>query len=293
MPFVNRVKAVARGRVFTLPINLLTINQFFGRTFSPEEARRFIGSIADTSIENPRTFEEQALAFVGKDLYETFLEGYTLKQWGRHPSQLPASVLKRLPLRFNYDDNYYSHPYQGIPREGYTHIVEKLLDHAGIRVHLETSFTQADRKGFSHLFYSGPIDAWFDDAEGRLAYRTLDFETLRAEGDLQGTAVINYCDPEVPWTRISEHKHFAPWESHERTVAFKEFSRVCEAGDIPYYPIPLVAEQAQLQRYLDLARAEQGMTFLGRLGTYRYLDMDVTIKEALEVADRFLGACPA
>ncbi|NEX19684.1 NAD(P)-binding protein [Thiorhodococcus mannitoliphagus] len=289
MPFVNRVKAITAGRVFTLPINLFTINQFFGKTFSPDEARRFVASIADASIQHPRTFEEQALAFVGKDLYEAFLEGYTTKQWGRHPSQLPASILKRLPLRFNYDDNYYSHSRQGIPRDGYTDIIEKLVDDANVRVHLAEGFTKADRAGFAHVFYSGPIDAWFEYSEGLLAYRTLDFEALRADGDMQGTAVINYCDAGVPWTRISEHKHFAPWEDHERTTAYKEFSRACGEGDIPYYPIPLVNEQDQLQRYLELARRESAMTFVGRLGTYRYLDMDVTIKEALEVADRFLG----
>jgi UDP-galactopyranose mutase len=289
MPFVNRVKAIARGRVFTLPINLLTINQFFGKTLAPAEAQRFIASLADTSIANPRTFEEQALAFVGRDLYEAFLEGYTMKQWGRHPSQLPASVLKRLPLRFNYDDNYYNHPYQGIPRNGYTPIVEKLLDGENIQVHLRTGFTKADNSDFDHLFYSGPIDAWFGYAEGRLTYRTLDFEVLSADGDMQGTAVINYCDAAVPWTRISEHKHFAPWETHIKTTAFKEFSRPCGEQDIPYYPIPLVEEQSQLEKYGELVRKQRGITFMGRLGTYRYLDMDVTIKEALETADRFLS----
>ncbi len=290
VPYVNRVKAIARGRVYSLPINLLTINQYFGKTFSPAEAQAFVASLADSSLTNPRTFEEQALAFIGRELYETFLEGYTMKQWGMHPSQLPASVLKRLPLRFSYDDNYFSHPYQGIPREGYTAIVEKLVDHCNIRVHLRTRFTRDDGHGYSHVFYSGPIDAWFGYAEGRLAYRTLDFELTRADGDLQGTAVMNYCDADIPWTRISEHKHFAPWESHPRTTVFKEFSRPCGDLDDPYYPIPMVGEQRQLQRYLRLLDQELKTTAMGRLGTYRYLDMDVTIKEALEIADRFLAA---
>jgi UDP-galactopyranose mutase len=272
-----------------LPINLLTINQFFGKTLSPREAREFIASIAHTGIEHPQTFEEQALKFVGKELYEAFFEGYTKKQWGLHPSQLPGSVLKRLPLRFNYDDNYFSHPYQGIPKNGYTHIVEKLLDAESIHVHLETMFDRASGAEYDHVFCSGPIDAWFGFCEGRLPYRTLDFETLRGEGDYQGNAVINYCDEEVPWTRISEHKYFAPWENHEKTVVYKELSRSCGETDVPYYPIRLVQERAMLDRYISLAKKEGKVTFLGRLGTYRYLDMDVTIKEALEAADVFLG----
>jgi len=288
MPFVNRVKAVSGGQVYTLPINLLTINQFFGKTFSPNEARKFIASIADSLIESPQTFKEQALKFIGKDLYEAFFEGYTLKQWGLHPSQLPASILKRLPLRFNYDDNYYSHPYQGIPKHGYTYVMEKLLDADKISVHLGAIFDKADRGRFDHVFYSGPIDAWFEFCEGRLPYRTLDFEVLRGEGDYQGNAVINYCDADVPWTRISEHKYFAPWENHDKTTVYKEFSRPCGEHDIPYYPIQLVEERAMLERYVTLAEKEEGLTFVGRLGTYRYLDMDVTIKEALEAADLFL-----
>jgi UDP-galactopyranose mutase len=290
MPFVNRVKAIARGRVFTLPINLLTINQFFGKTFSPDEARRFMESIGDKSIAEPVTFEEQALRFVGRDLYEAFFAGYTKKQWGMEPSRLTASILKRLPVRFNYDDNYYNSAFQGMPKNGYTFIVEKLLDHPNIRLHLNVQFDRTLASGFDHVFYSGPIDGWFNYGEGRLGYRTLDFETSRHDGDYQGNAVINYCDADVPWTRISEHKHFAPWESHERTLIFKEYSRACGEGDLPYYPIRLAEEKTLLARYVELARRERGITFMGRLGTYRYLDMHVTIQEALETADRFLAA---
>jgi UDP-galactopyranose mutase len=289
-PYVNRVKAVTRGRVFSLPINLLTINQFFGKTFSPAEAAEFIARLGDNGIAEPRSFEEQALRFVGRELYEAFFKGYTIKQWGVSPAELPASILKRLPVRFNYDDNYFAHRYQGMPREGYTAIVERLLSHPAITVHLGTAFERAWRGDFAHVFYSGPIDGWFDCRAGRLGYRTLDFEPIRAEGDFQGCAVMNYCDREVPYTRISEHRHFAPWERHTRTVCFKEFSRDCESGDIPYYPIRLLREKAQLARYVEMARRETGVTFVGRLGTYRYLDMDVTIREALETADLFLAA---
>lgn len=290
MPFVNRVKAIVRGRVYTLPINLLTINQFFGKTFSPEEARQFLTSIGDTSITEPKTFEDQALRFVGKDLYQAFFEGYTRKQWGIDPSRLTATILKRLPVRFNYDDNYYNSTFQGMPKNGYTHIVEKLLDHPNIRVHLNSRFDRTLASGFNHVFYSGPIDGWFGFGEGRLGYRTLDFEAIRNAGDYQGNAVINYCDSDVPWTRISEHKHFAPWETHEKTLIFREYSRLCGESDVPYYPIRLAEEKTLLMRYVDRARREQRITFIGRLGTYRYLDMDVTIQEALETADRFLAA---
>lgn len=290
MPFINRVKAITQGRVFSLPINLLTINQFFGKIFSPKEAEKFMGLLGDTSITNPQTFEEQALRFVGKELYEAFFKGYTMKQWGMHPSELPASILKRLPIRYNYDDNYYASTFQGMPRNGYTHIVERMLDHANINVHLNAKFNRDMEGDYDHLFYSGPIDGWFDYSEGRLGYRTLDFVAEHAEGDYQGNAVINYCDPEVPWTRISEHKHFSPWESFGTTIIFKEYSRLCGEHDIPYYPIRLVKEKEQLKRYVDLAREEKKMTFVGRLGTYRYLDMHITIAEALETVGKYVHA---
>jgi UDP-galactopyranose mutase len=287
-PYVNRVKAIARDRVFTLPINLLTINQFFGKTMRPAEARAFIASLADPTIESPRNFREQALSLIGRDLYEAFFEGYTRKQWGMDPTSLPASILKRLPVRFNYDDNYFNHRHQGIPTNGYTALVEGMLDQPNIEVRLGTAFEPGERRLFDHVFYSGPIDAWFGHSEGRLGYRTLDFEVFREQGDYQGNAVINYCDEKVPFTRITEHKHFAPWESHEGTVCYREFSRTCEENDIPYYPVRLAEGVSRLERYVALAQAEQGVTFAGRLATYRYLDMDVTIKEALEVADVFL-----
>ncbi|MDJ0889637.1 MAG: UDP-galactopyranose mutase [Gammaproteobacteria bacterium] len=289
VPYVNRVKAITGGRVYTLPINLLTINQFFGRTLRPSEARDFLESIADTSIESPATFEEQALRFVGRELYEAFFKGYTQKQWGLDPSELPASILKRLPVRFNYDDNYFNHRRQGIPKDGYSALVERMLQVPGVSVHLGTAFEPARKVEFGHVFYSGPIDAWFGHGKGRLAYRTLDFEVFREAGDYQGNAVINYCEQKVPYTRVTEHKHFAPWENHARTVCYREFSRACGESDVPYYPVRLAREKAQLAEYVDMAQREGNVTFVGRLGTYRYLDMDVTIKEALEVADEFLS----
>lgn len=285
MPYVNRVKSTVDGAVYSLPINLHTINQFFGKALSPAQAEELLESLGDSNIADPKTFEEQALRFVGRDLYEAFFYGYTKKQWGLEPSTLPASILKRLPVRFNYDDNYFNHKYQGMPREGYTALVERMLGHPLITLTLGQQIGRDDVASYDHVFYSGPIDGWFGFADGRLGYRTLDFEPIRADGDLQGCAVMNYGNEDVAYTRIAEHKHFSPWETHERTIAFKEFSRECRPEDVPYYPIRLVEEQQLLRRYVELARSEKGVSFVGRLGTYRYLDMDVTIAEALNAAD--------
>ncbi|WP_432448298.1 UDP-galactopyranose mutase [Aliiroseovarius marinus] len=291
LPYKNRVKTTAKGTVFSLPINLHTINQFFGRAMRPEEAHAFITSEqADTSISDPQTFEEQAMRFVGKDLYEAFFKGYTIKQWGMHPSELPASILKRLPVRFNYDDNYFFHKFQGMPEQGYTALIEAILDHPSITVHLETTFSRDQADGYDHVFYSGPLDGYFDYELGRLGYRTLDFERFSHDGDYQGCAVMNYGEESVPYTRITEHKHFSPWESHDQSVCYREFSRECGPDDIPYYPIRQVDEKALLAEYVALAKQTARVSFVGRLGTYRYLDMDVTIREALDAADGFLSA---
>lgn len=289
--YTNRVKAITDRGVFSLPINLLTINQFFGKTLTPAQARDFVGSLGDRSISEPRTFEEQALKFLGREMYDAFFYGYTKKQWGVEPAELPASILQRLPIRFNYDDNYYNARYQGIPVDGYTAIVEKLLDHPRIEVRLSSRFAgKAQARDFDHVFFSGPLDAWFGHDEGRLKYRSLVFERFDESGDFQGNPVINYCSARVPYTRISEHKHFTPWEDHERTVCFKEFSKLAEPGDTPYYPLRMAEDKKLLQTYVDKARAESGVTFIGRLGTYRYLDMHVVIGESLDLARQCLEA---
>ncbi|HFK5652538.1 TPA: UDP-galactopyranose mutase [Enterobacter cloacae] len=288
MPYTNRVKAVYKGNVYLLPVNLHTINQFFNKTLRPDEARAFIESKADKSIVDPQNFEEQAISMIGRELYEAFFKGYTRKQWGVEPTELPASILKRLPLRFNYNDNYFNHQYQGMPKEGYTEMVAKILDHELIEVRTDTEFSAAESTAYEHVFWSGALDGYFNFSEGRLGYRTLDFEKFSAEGDYQGTAVINYCEEDVPYTRITEHKHFSPWESHENTTCYREFSRFCTENDVPYYPIRMVKEKELLNRYLDKAMALSNTTFVGRLGTYRYLDMDVTIREAIDVANKYL-----
>lgn len=294
LPYKNRVKTTSQGQVYSLPVNLHTINQFFGKTMRPDEAHAFITEEqADTSITDPQSFEEQAMRFVGRDLYEAFFKGYTIKQWGCHPSELPASILKRLPVRFNYDDNYFFHKFQGMPENGYTDMIAGILDHPGITVKLNTTFDRNMADGFDHVFYSGPLDGYFDYELGRLGYRTLDFERFTYEGDYQGCAVMNYGEEEVPFTRITEHKHFSPWETHDGSVCYREFSRAAGPDDIPYYPIRQLKEKALLGEYVALAEGTQNVTFVGRLGTYRYLDMDVTIRESLDTAQAVLSAISA
>lgn len=289
--FKNRVKTTSKGKVYSLPINLHTINQFFGKAMRPDEAFAFITEQqADLSIDNPQNFEEQALRLVGRDLYEAFFEGYTRKQWGLPPSDLPASILKRLPVRFNYDDNYFFHKFQGMPSNGYTEMIREILSHDLIEVNLKTEFHRDCTPQYDHVFYSGPLDGYFEYELGRLGYRTLDFEKFTYDGDYQGCAVMNYGEESVPYTRITEHKHFSPWEEHERSICYREYSRLAEAGDIPYYPIRLVREKELLSRYFSLAKAEEKVSFVGRLGTYRYLDMDVTIRESLDAAKHALMA---
>ncbi|HRO67554.1 MAG TPA: UDP-galactopyranose mutase, partial [Pseudobdellovibrionaceae bacterium] len=280
-PYVNRVKAVTEKGVFSLPINLLTINQFFGKKMGPAEARDFIGSLGE-SVREPATFEDQALKFLGRDLYKNFFYGYTKKQWGVEPEELPASILRRLPVRFSYDDNYYNQKFQGIPVEGYTAIVQKILDHESISVRLGERLEPENKDAYDHVFWSGPIDAFYRNSLGRLRYRTLKFERFDESGDFQGNAVINYCESSVPYTRITEHKHFAPWERHDETVCFREYSKECEPGETPYYPLRLEKDKTLLKRYVDLADREKNVTFIGRLGTYRYLDMHVVIGESLD-----------
>jgi UDP-galactopyranose mutase len=291
VPYINRVKAVYKGAVYSLPINLHTINQFFNKTLSPEEAKKFIENLGDNSIIEPANFEEQAIKMLGRDLYQAFFYSYTKKQWGCEPTDLPASILKRLPVRFNYDDNYYSNPLQGIPEDGYTAIFENMLDHPQIDVLLNTKFDANFRvDDYDHVFYTGPIDAFFNYKYGRLSYRTVNFEKGYAVGDYQGNAVINYSDESVPYTRIHEHKHFTPWENHEKTIFLKEFSKETEQDDIPFYPKRLKEDLRRLELYQSDVSKLCSFTFLGRLATYRYMDMHHVIAEALGVVKKFLNS---
>jgi UDP-galactopyranose mutase len=286
-PYPHKVKTVSRGRVYSLPLNLLTINQFFGSALRPSEAAAHLRALADKSIAKPGNFEEQALAFLGEDIYRAFFYGYTKKQWGREPKELPAGLLKRLPVRFNYDDGYFTNRHQAIPRLGYTALVENMLGHPNIKVSLETVYDDSLRPGYGHVFYTGPLDRFFDFAYGRLPYRTLDFKRFGEEGDYQGCAVMNYADSEIPYTRIIEHKHFSVWENFKTTVCFRETPRECLAGDIPYYPVSFAGDNALLNRYQSLAAREKDLTFAGRLGGFKYLDMDAAVAEGLRLAEEF------
>ncbi len=290
-PYVHRVKAQSKGKTYSLPINLFTINQFFNKNFSPAEASAFLATLGDKSIKNPQNFEEQALHFIGVDLYKAFFYGYTKKQWGCEPKALPASILKRIPVRFNYDDNYHTHSYTGIPVDGYTAVMEKMIDLPGIELSLNKKFTpQTDISEYDHVFYTGPLDAYFDYCYGRLGYRTVTFEKYYAEGDFQGLSQMNYCDEEVPYTRIAEHKHFTPWEQHDKTVYFKEFSKETGEDDLPYYPKRLENDKEILKRYREKAERLSSVSFLGRLATYRYMDMHHVIGEAMEFSKNFISS---
>lgn len=289
-PFVNRVKAVTPAGLFSMPINLMTINQFFGKNLRPDEAKVFVESLGDKSIVEPANFEEQALRLVGRGLYENFFHGYTVKQWGVEPKELPASILKRLPIRFNYDDNYYNSAYQGIPEEGYSAIIARLLDSPKVSLRLGEKFGRERAGEFDQVFFTGPIDGYYGYEYGRLGYRTVEFERLVAEGDYQGTPVINYTDVKTPYTRVAEHKHFTPWETHAKSLVFFEYSKATGENDVPYYPMRREADKAILERYMERARAETKVAFVGRLATYRYLDMHLVIGEALDFADAWLRA---
>jgi UDP-galactopyranose mutase len=292
----RHVKAARVGdELFPLPINLQTLNQFFRQALTPAKARDLVAAEVAASNHGvagtPTNFEEAALSKIGRKLYEAFYRGYTIKQWGVEPRELPAYVFGRLPIRFNYDQNYFHHSRQGQPIGGFTPMIEKILGHENIELHLSRSFDAgADRAGYRHVFYSGPIDRFFGWRHGRLAYRTLRFEEEHLTGDAQGCSVINYCDEAVAYTRVTEHKHFSAWEQPEGTVISYEYSADCGPDDNPYYPLRLAKDRAQFGRYVVDAEATPGVTFMGRLGTYRYIDMDVAIREAMTAGAATLKA---
>jgi UDP-galactopyranose mutase len=286
-PYQHTVKAIAKNTVYSFPVNLMTFNQVFQTCLNPKAAIELLNKIK-SDIQNPANFEEAALSMVGEQIYRLFFAGYTEKQWGMSPTHIPASILKRLPVRFSYDDNYYNHIYQGIPKDGYTSIVERMITHKNIELHLNHHFQRSGSNTFSHVFYSGKIDEWFNFELGHLPYRTLFFERLIAKDDFQGCAVINYCDKAVPYTRITEFNHFTPQEAHAERVCFLEYSKQAGPQDIPFYPIHQADKNDLLTAYQARAMTEENVSFVGRLGTYRYLDMDVAIKEAISAGQEFI-----
>jgi UDP-galactopyranose mutase len=286
----HRVYSVFKGRVYPMPINLGTICAYFGRAMGPDEARRLIAEQA-AEVADPRNLEEKAISLIGRPLYEAFIRGYTAKQWQTDPRDLPPEIITRLPVRYTFDNRYFADRYEGLPRDGYASWLERMADHPRIEIRLGTDFFDLDASGSVPVVYTGPLDRYFGHREGALGWRTLDFEPeVLATGDFQGTPVMNYADEDVPYTRIHEFRHFHPERESppDRTVIVREYSRFAEPGDEPYYPIDTEADRVRLARYRDLARAEKGVLFGGRLGTYRYLDMHMAIASALTMYDNRL-----
>lgn len=280
--FSYRPRVNCGGRIFSFPINLMTLYQLWG-TATPEAAAAKLQQVREP-IENPSNLEEWCLAEVGREVYETFVRGYTAKQWRRDPKDLPASLIKRLPIRLTYDDNYYHDRYQGIPTEGYTRIFERLLE--GVSVDLNTDFlTDRDElsRGFDHVIYTGSPDSFFGYSEGTLEYRSLKFEReILDTRDFQGVAGMNYTEESVPFTRIVEHKHFDLNFSREKTLITREYPGEWEQGKVEFYPIDTSENRAVFKRYKQLMSELEGrVTFGGRLGEYRYYDMHQVIGAAL------------
>ena len=287
--YTNSPMANYLGEMYSLPFNMLTFNRMWGVVTPTEAKARIEKEKAESGITQPKNLEEQAISLVGKDIYKKLIEGYTEKQWGRPCAELPAFIIKRLPVRFTYDNNYFNALYQGIPTEGYTKMVEKMLE--GIEVRLGVDFF-AQKQDLSALaekiVYTGPIDAYFDYCYGPLQYRSVRFETEVLDTDnFQGNAVVNYTDAKTPYTRIIEHKHFV-FGTQPKTVISKEYSQEWSVGQEPYYPINDDTNSALYEKYKALADQEPQVVFGGRLGQYRYFDMDAVILSALDCAEREL-----
>ena len=287
--FTNSPVANYKGELYSLPFNMYTFNRMWGVT-TPDEARRTVEAQREAAgIREPKNLEEQAISLVGTDIYQKLVKGYTEKQWGRDCRDLPAFIIRRLPVRFTFDNNYFNAKYQGIPMGGYTGLVEKLLE--GIDVRLNVDYLE-NRQELDALakktVYTGPIDAFYGFSQGPLEYRSVRFETeVLDTPNFQGNAVVNYTDRETPWTRIIEHKWFDPMDQ-EKTVISREYSSEWKPGDEPYYPVNDEKNSALYQKYQALAVREDRVIFGGRLAQYRYYDMDAVIAAALEAAEKHL-----
>jgi UDP-galactopyranose mutase len=293
--YQHRVFTIFQGRVYPMPINLATICEYFGKSMSPGQAQALVADQAqEFASARARNLEEKGISLIGRPLYEAFIRGYTAKQWQTDPRELPPEIISRLPVRYNFDNRYFSDTYEGLPVNGYTAWLSRMADHANIEVRLETDFLRLrdDIVGNVPVVYTGPLDAYFDNRAGELSWRTIDFEyEVRDVGDYQGTSVMNYADEDVPYTRIIEPRHFHPERKHypsDRTVIMREFSRFAEQGDEPYYPINTAEDRAKLLKYRDMAKSEPHVLFGGRLGTYKYLDMHMAIGSALSMFDNKL-----
>jgi UDP-galactopyranose mutase len=294
--YKHRVFGKYQGQVYSLPMNLGLINQFFGKSYTPEEARALIAEQAsEIRTEDATNLEEKAISLIGRPLYEAFIKGYTAKQWQTDPTRLSADIITRLPVRYTFENRWFSDTYEGLPVDGYTAWLTKMADHPNIDVRLETDFFDVadEYKGKVPIVYTGPVDEYFGHSEGRLSWRTVDLEeSVEDVDDFQGTGVINYNDQEVPFTRIIEFKHFHPErvKTHlpGKTVIIHEYSRFAEDDDEPYYPINTAEDREKLLKYRELAKKEPMVLFGGRLGTYKYLDMHMAIGSALSMFDNKL-----
>jgi len=293
--YQHRVFARVGEQVYTFPMNLALINQFFGRSHTPDEARALIAEQAgEIKSKDAKNLEEKGISLVGRPLYEAFVKGYTAKQWQTDPTKLDASIISRLPVRYTFDNRYFNDTFEGLPVDGYTAWLTKMADHPNIEVRTGVDYfdVREEIPAGTPTVYTGPLDRYFDNAEGELGWRTLDFEqeVLRHTGDFQGTPVMNYNDQDVPFTRIHEFRHFHPERDYpsDKTVIVREYSRFADPGDEPYYPINTAEDRVKLTRYRDLARKETAnanVLFGGRLGTYKYLDMHMAIGSALTTFD--------
>ena len=294
--YVHRVYTRHNGIVYPMPINLGTINQFFNAAYSPADAKALIaeqaGELAGT---DPQNLNDKGISLIGRPLYEAFIKHYTAKQWQTPPEELPASIISRLPVRYNYDNRYFNDKYEGLPVDGYAAWLERMAAHPNIEVHLNTDFFEPGHQysrenvlGQIPVVYTGPVDRYFDYAEGDLSWRTIDLEeeVLPIE-DFQGCSVMNYPDADVPFTRIHEFRHFHPERDYTKdaTVIMREYSRFANKGDEPYYPVNTSVDREKLLAYRDLAKGENNVLFGGRLGTYKYLDMHMAIGAALSMFD--------
>jgi UDP-galactopyranose mutase len=282
----HRVFARHKDKTFTMPINLMTINQFFGLNLDPAGAKKFLEDQANNRDANTAgNLEDRAISLIGRPLYEAFIKNYTAKQWETPPSRLPPEIITRLPVRYNFNDFYFSDMYEGLPLDGYTAIFDKMFAHEKIQLLTRCDFfdvrPQLDPEAL--ILFTGPMDRYFEYKYGELGWRTLDFEIERMEmEDFQGAAVMNYVDADAPYTRIHEFKHLHQERKYgKKTLIMKEFSRFARQHDEPYYPIGLPEDKMRYEKYRELAVTETNVIFGGRLGTYRYLDMHQAIGSAL------------
>lgn len=300
--YVHRVYSTHKGQVYALPVNLHTINQFFQAAYTPDEARALVKEQAgEFDVKTAANFAEKGIALVGRPLFEAFFAHYTAKQWQTSPEKLSGDIVSRLPVRYNYDNRYFNDTWEGLPTDGYTAWIERMADHPNIDVKLNVDFFDESQPlnkkamvGQVPIVYTGPVDRYFDYAEGELAWRTLDFEEeVLNVGDFQGTPVMNYPDADVPFTRIHEFKHFHPERKDlypdDKTVIMREFSRFATREDEPYYPVNTSDDRAGLLAYRELAKGEKDVHFGGRLGTYQYLDMHMAIGSALSMWNNTLS----